>query len=47
MFDNLMKSFTVDKYNVGERHSRSLDPNHFLQGHNYVGPHTDFLFREN
>ena len=46
MFDNLLKPFTVDKYNVGERHARSLDPNNFLRGNNYVGPHTDLLLRE-
>ena len=46
MFDNLMNSFTVDKHNVGERHSRFLDPNHFLQGYNYVSPHTDLLLRK-
>ena len=46
MMDPLMKPFTVDKYNIGERHARSLDPNHFLQGYNYVGPFTDLKYRE-
>ena len=46
MFDDLLKPFTVDKYNVGERHARSLDPNHFLTGYAYVGPHSALKLRE-
>ena len=46
IMDTLLRPFTVDKYNIGERHARSLDPNHFLQGYNYVGPFTDLKYRE-
>ena len=46
IMDVLMKPFTVDKYNLGERHARSLDPRHFLQGYNYVGPNTAIKYRE-
>ena len=31
IMDTLMKPFTVDKYNIGERHARSFDPNHFYK----------------
>ena len=40
-----MKPFAVSKYGQ-EMHSRSLDPNHFLQGYNYVGPRTEVLLRD-
>ena len=43
--DKFMAPFTVNKYG-NERHMRSLDPNHFLQGYNYVGPHTELKLRE-
>ena len=43
--DVLMTPFTVQKYG-NERHARSLDPNHFLQGYNYVGPATEVRLRE-
>ena len=45
ILDSLMKPFTVQKYGQ-EMHSRSLDPNHFLQGYNYVGPRTEVLLRD-
>ena len=45
VIDKLMVPFTVNKYG-NERHMRSLDPNHFLQGYNYVGPHTELKLRE-
>ena len=45
VLDVLLKPFTVRKYE-NEMHSRSLDPNHFLQGYNYVGPHTALKLRE-
>ena len=43
--DVLLKPFVVSKYG-NEMHSRSLDPNHFLQGYNYNGPRTEVLLRE-
>ena len=46
VMDTLLRPFTVDKYNLGERHARSLDPEHFLQGYNYVGPFTNLKYRE-
>ena len=45
IIDTLMSPFTVRKYGQ-EMHSRSLDPKHFLQGYNYVGPRTEVLLRE-
>ena len=45
ILDNLMRPFTVRKYG-NEMHARSLYPNHFLQGYNYVGPHTEVLYRD-
>ena len=45
VLDSLMRPFTVSKYGQ-EMHSRSLDPNHFLQGYNYVGPRSELLLRE-
>ena len=46
VMDTLLRPFTVDKYNLGERHARSLDPNHFLQGYNYVRPFSALSYRE-
>lgn len=45
VIDSLMKPFTVRKYG-NEAHARSLDPAHFLQGYNYVGPRTEVLYRD-
>ena len=45
ILDNLMRTFTVRLYGE-ESHARSLDPNQFLQGYNYVGPHTEVLYRD-
>ena len=45
VFDSLLKPFTAEKY-PGERHARSLDPKHFLQGYNYVGPGTQVDLRD-
>ena len=45
IIDSLLTPFTVKKYG-NEAHARSLDPNHFLQGYNYVGPQTEVLLRE-
>ena len=45
IIDTLMKPFTVNKYG-NERHSYSLDPQHFMSGYNYVGPHTELQLRE-
>ena len=45
VIDKLMAPFTVNKYG-NKRHMRSLDPNHFLQGYNYVGPHSELKQRE-
>ena len=42
--DTMLKPFTVNKYG-DERHMRSLDPNHFLTGYSYVGPHTEIMLR--
>ena len=39
LIDTLLSPFTVEKYQ-GEKHARSLDPEHFLQGYNFVGPST-------
>ena len=45
MMDSLLRPFIVSKYgNV--MHSRSLDPNHFLQGYTFNGPKTEILLRE-
>ena len=44
-FDTLLKPFTVEKYE-GERHARSLDPQHFLQGYTFVGPGTQIDLRD-
>ena len=38
VMDTLMKPFTVQKYG-NEHHARSLDPQHFMQGYNFVGQH--------
>ena len=43
--DNIMKMFTVNKYG-NERHGRSLDPNHFMEGYRYLGPYTELQTRE-
>ena len=43
--DTLMKPFTVQKYG-NEHHARSLDPKHFMQGYNFVGPQTELKLRE-
>jgi len=32
--DTLLSPFTVEKYQ-GEKHARSLDPEHFLQGYTF------------
>ena len=45
VIDNLMRPFTVNKYG-DERHSRSLDPNHFMQGYTFVGPKTEVRYRD-
>ena len=45
VFDSLLKPFTVEKY-AGERHARSLDAKHFLQGYNFFGPQTQLDLRE-
>ena len=45
MIDNLLKPFTVEKY-PGEHHSRSLNPNTFLQPMSYNGPGTNIKLRE-
>ena len=44
IIDTMLKPFTVNKYG-DERHMRSLDPNHFLTGYSYVGPHTEIMLR--
>ena len=46
ILDVMLKPFTVNKYD-NERHARSLDPNHFLQGYCYVGPKSELLLRKN
>ena len=43
--DSLLRPFTVSKYG-NEMHSRSLDPNHSLQGYTFNGPKTEVLLRE-
>ena len=43
--ENLLRPFTVRKYGQ-EMHARSLDPNHFLQGYNYLGPKTEVKMRQ-
>ena len=45
LMDSLLRPFTVSKYG-NEMHSRSLDPNHFLQGYTFNGPKTEVLLRE-
>ena len=45
IMDSLLRPFTVSKYG-NEMHSRSLDPNHFLQGYTFNGPKTEVLLRE-
>ena len=45
MLDTIMRPFTVNKYG-NERHSRSLDPNHFMQGYTFVGPKTEVRYRD-
>lgn len=45
ILDVMLKPFIVNKYG-DERHARSLDPNHFLQGYSYVGPHSELKLRE-
>ena len=45
LMDSLLRPFTVSKYG-NEMHSRSLDPNHFLQGYTFNGPKTEILLRE-
>ena len=45
VIDSLLSPFTVNKYG-NEKHARSLDPNHFLQGYTYVGPGTEVKLRE-
>jgi len=44
VLDSLMRPFTVNKYG-NERHARSLDPNHFMQGYSFVGPATEVKLR--
>jgi len=44
--DSLLSPFTVEKYH-GEKHARSLDPEHFLQGYNFVGPSSRLDIRLN
>ena len=44
--DTLLSPFTVEKYQ-GEKHARSLDPEHFLQGYNFVGPSSRLDIRLN
>jgi len=45
VIDSLMSPFTVNKYG-NERHARSLDPKHFMQGYTYVGPGTQVRYRD-
>ena len=45
IMDSLLRPFTVSKHG-NEMHSRSLDPNHFLQGNTFNGPKTEVLLRE-
>ena len=45
IMDVVLAPFSVNKYE-NERHARSLDPNHFLQGYNYTGPFTALSTRE-
>ena len=45
VIDSLMSPFTVNKYG-NERHARSLDPKHFLQGYSFVGPQTEIKLRD-
>ena len=45
IIETLMAPFSVSKY-PGEHHSRSLDPNHFMQGYRYTGPETNVRLRE-
>jgi hypothetical protein len=40
-----MKNFTYEKYPT-ERHSYSLDPNHFMEAYSYVGHHIQLKLRE-
>ena len=45
VIDSLMSPFTVNKYG-NERHTRSLDPKHFMQGYSFVGPQTEIKLRD-
>ena len=46
VMDQLMRPFTYDKYNVGERHAYSLNPKTFLTPFSFVGPNTAVKLRE-
>jgi len=45
VMDVLLAPFSVNKYG-NERHARSLDPKHFMQGYHFVGPFTELKLRE-
>ncbi len=45
VIDTLLTPFTASKYS-NERHARSLDKNHFLEGYSYTAPGTQVRLRQ-